>query len=96
MTGRGILKPSVYKEEHEDSGRCRDCLNSLGRPRLYTHPSHCLVAQMVKNPPAMMETWVQSLGREDVLKKGMATHSSILSGVFQGRGLTKSPTQLSD
>ena len=38
-----------------------------------------LVAQMVKNPPAMQETWVQSLGREDPLKKGMATHSSVLA-----------------
>ena len=36
-----------------------------------------LVAQMVKNPPAMQETWVQSLGWEDPLEKGMATHSSI-------------------
>ena len=33
---------------------------------------------MVKNLPAMQETWVQSLGQEDVLEKGMATHSSIL------------------
>ena len=32
---------------------------------------------MVKNPPAMQETWVQSLGWEDLLKKGMAAHSSI-------------------
>ena len=38
-----------------------------------------LVAQMVKNPPAMLETWVQSLGWEDPLKKEMATHSSILA-----------------
>ena len=34
---------------------------------------------MVKNPPAMWETWVQSLGWEDPLEKGMAIHSSILS-----------------
>ena len=34
---------------------------------------------MVKNPPAMQETWVQSLGWEDPLEKGMATHSSILT-----------------
>ena len=34
---------------------------------------------MVKNPPAMWETWVRSLGREDPLQKGMATHSSILA-----------------
>ena len=33
---------------------------------------------MVKNPPAMEETWVQSLGREDPLEQEMATHSSIL------------------
>ena len=38
-----------------------------------------LGAQMVKNPPAMQETWVQSLGWEDPLEKGMATHSSILA-----------------
>ena len=38
-----------------------------------------LVAQMVKDLPAMWETWVQSLGWEDPLEKGMATHSSILA-----------------
>ena len=36
------------------------------------------VAQMVKNPPEVQETRVRSLGREDPLEKGMATHSSIL------------------
>ena len=38
-----------------------------------------LVAQMVKNLPTMLETWVQSLGQEDPLEKGMATDSSILA-----------------
>ena len=38
-----------------------------------------LVAQMVKNPPAMWETWVKFLDWEDPLEKGMATHSSILA-----------------
>ena len=38
-----------------------------------------LVAQMVKNLPAMQETWVRSLGPEDPLEKGMATHSRILT-----------------
>ena len=38
-----------------------------------------LVAQTVKNLPAMQETRVQSLGQEDALEKGMATHSSILA-----------------
>ena len=37
------------------------------------------VAQLVKNSPAMWETWVQSLGWEDPLEKGTATHSSILA-----------------
>ena len=37
------------------------------------------MAQMVKNLPAMPETWVQSLGQEDSLEKGMATHSRILA-----------------
>ena len=38
-----------------------------------------LVAQLVKNLSAMLETWVQSLGWEDFLEKGKATHSSILT-----------------
>ena len=38
-----------------------------------------LVAQMVKNPPAVQETWVRSLGWEDPLEKEMATHSSTLA-----------------
>ena len=36
------------------------------------------MAQLVKNPPAMQKTWVKSLGWEDPLEKGKATHSSIL------------------
>ena len=38
-----------------------------------------LVAQMVKNPPVMQKNWVQSLGQEDLLERGTATHSSILA-----------------
>ena len=41
-----------------------------------------LVAQLVKNPPAMQETWVRSLDWEDPLEKGKATHSSILGWQF--------------
>ena len=37
------------------------------------------MAQTVKNPPAMWETWVRPLGQEDPLEKGKATHSSILA-----------------
>jgi len=43
-----------------------------------------LVAQLVKNPPAMRETWVQSLGWEDPLEKGKATHSIILGCIAHG------------
>ena len=42
-------------------------------------PWASLVAQMVKNLPAMQETQVQSLSQEDALEKGMATHSSLLA-----------------
>ena len=45
-----------------------------------------LVAQTVKNLPAMWETWVQSLGWEDPLKEGMATHSRILAWDPMDRG----------
>ena len=45
-----------------------------------TNPNRTsLVAQLVKNPSAMQETWVQSLGWEDPLEKGKATPSSILA-----------------
>ena len=43
-----------------------------------------LVAQLVKNPPAMQETWVRSLGWEDPLEKGKAIHSSILAWRIPG------------
>ena len=47
------------------------------------YPLQCswasLVAQLVKNPPAMLETWVQSVGWEDPLEEGKATHSSVLA-----------------
>jgi len=45
-----------------------------------------LVAQMVKNPPVMQETWVRSLGWEDPLEKGKATHPVFLPGKFHGQG----------
>ena len=48
-----------------------------GYPLQYSWSS--LLAQLVKKPPAMQETWVQSLGWEDPLVKGMATHSCILA-----------------
>ena len=50
----------------------------IGYPLQYSRAS--LVAQLVKNLPAMRETWVQSLGWEDPLEKGIATHSSSSDG----------------
>ena len=44
------------------------------------------MAQMVKNVPAMQETWVQFLDQEEPLEKGMATHSSILAWRIPGTG----------
>ena len=57
-----------------------------------------LVAQLVKNPPAMRETWVQSLGWEDPLEKRKATHSSILAWRIPWaiHGVADSQTRLSD
>ena len=49
----------------------------IGYPLQYSSAS--LVAQLVKKPPAMQETWIQSLGWEDPLQEGMATHCSILA-----------------
>ena len=49
----------------------------IGYPLQYSWAS--LVAQTVRNLPAMQETWVRSLDWEDPLEKGMATHSSILA-----------------
>ena len=63
------------------------------------------MAQTVKNPPAMQENWVRALGQEDPLKKGMATHSSILAkGISTDReawratvhGVSQSWTRLND
>ena len=48
-----------------------------------------LVAQLVKNPPAIQETWVRSLGWEDTMEKGKATHSSILTWTIQSMELQR-------
>ena len=58
-------------------GLGRSAGEGIGYPLQYSWAS--LVAQLIKNPPAMWETWVRSLGWEDPLKKGKATHSSILA-----------------
>ena len=56
--------------EHKDSRVCKI---------QFLYSFHFLVAQSVRNLPAMQETWVRSLGWEDPLEKEMATHSSILA-----------------
>ena len=67
-----------------------------GYPLQYSWPS--LVAQLVKNLPATWETWILSLGWEDPLEKGMATHFGILACriPWTTQSDTKSQTQLSD
>ena len=56
-------------------GSGRSSEEQIGYPLRYSWAS--LVAQLVKNLPAMQETWVRSLGLEDSLEKGKTTHSSI-------------------
>ena len=68
-------KESACNGEDPDSitGSGRSAGEGIGYPLQYSRAS--LVAQLVKNPPAMWETWVQTLGWEDPLEKGKATHS---------------------
>ena len=61
-----------------------DTLRRIGYPLQYSWAS--LVAQLVKNPPAMWEIWVWSLSWEDPLEKGKVTHSSILAQRIQSMG----------
>ena len=56
-----------------------EILDLKGLIKVYLWDGASLVAQLGKNPPEMQETWVQSLGWEDRLEKGKATHSSILA-----------------
>ena len=80
----GFPHSSVGKEsscDARDPGSIPGSGRSTGEGISYPlHDSWAsLVAQLVKNPSAMWETWVGSLGWEDLLKKGKATHSSILA-----------------
>ena len=81
---KGFPDGSVGKESACNSGDTslipvsgRSSGEGIGYPLQYSWAS--LAAQMVKNPPAMRETWVWSLGWEDPLEKGTATHSTILA-----------------
>ena len=64
-------------------GSGRSPREGIGYPFQYSWAS--LVAQTVKNLPAVWKTWVQPLGWEDPLEKEMATHSSILAGSAMDR-----------
>ena len=78
-------------------GPGRSARAGIGSPLRYSWAS--LVAQLVKNLPAMQETWVRSLGWEDPLEKGKAAHSSILAWSIPltvVHAVTKSLTQLSN
>ena len=59
-------------------GSGRSTGEGIGYPLQYSWAS--FVAQLVKNPHAMVDTWVQFLGSEDPLEKGKAIHSSVLGG----------------
>ena len=69
---------STVFDSHGHTHWAQGSKQSISHPEI--KPVHTsLVAQLVKNLPAMWETWVRSLGWEDPLKKGKATHSSILA-----------------
>ena len=79
-------------------GSGRSAGEGIGYPFQYSWAS--LVAQIVKNPLAMLETWVRFLGGEDSLEEGMATHTSILAWKMPWRapvhGVAESQTRLSN
>ena len=79
MKDSSVGKESTCNEGDPGSitGLGRSSREEIGYPFQYSWTS--LVAQPVKNPPAMWEAWVQSLGWEDPLEKGKATHSSVLA-----------------
>ena len=90
MLPLGFLGTSAGKESACNAGdpssvpgSGRSSGDRIGYPHQYSWAS--LVAQMVKNLPAMQEMQVRSLGQEDPLEKGMATTPVFLPGKFQGQ-----------
>ena len=95
----GFSESSVDKESACNVGNPgsipgwgRSAGEGIGYPLRYSWAS--LVAQLEKNPPAMWETWVKSLGWEDPLRREKATHSSILENSMDCivHGVAKSQT----
>ena len=77
---RSTVIPTSWREREVDQENTMDGVGKMLRgTHLFLVLNSSLVAQMVKNLPAMQETWVRSLGWEDLLEKGMATHSNILA-----------------
>ena len=77
-SSRGVYIASlVIGDPGSIPGSGRSAGEGIGYPFQSSWAS--LVAQLIKNLPAMWETWVQSLGWKDSLEKGKATHSSILA-----------------
>ena len=89
-----LLKDLTETQAFPDNSVGKESTCNAGNPSLIPgsgrsagegigYPLQCswapLVPQLVKNPPAMQETWVPSLGWEDPLEKGKATHSSVLA-----------------
>ena len=73
-----------------DTPRTFPCLQEAPKecfpsPLLHLGKGAYLVAQMVKNPPAMQETWVQSLRQEDALEEGMEPSTVFLPGESHGQ-----------
>ena len=97
-----LLSLTCKKGSGENSGVNIVTVPGMRNTRLGVSSSYwaSLVAQLVKNPPAMQETWVRSLGWEDLLEKGKA-YTLQYSGLENSmdcivHGVTKSRTQLSD
>ena len=82
LPGSSTGKESTCKAE--DPGSISGSGRSTGEGTGY--PLQCswasLVAQTVKNPPALWETWVRPLGRKDPLEKGVGNHSSIPGSLY--------------
>ena len=94
LNGREFEQTPGDNEGQESLVCCSSCCCRVGNKLTTEWMNKCLfihlpfmsslVAQLVRNPPAMRETWVRSLGWEDPLVKGKATHSRILAWAITG------------
>ena len=94
-----VKNPPAVQETLVIPGSGRSAGEGIGYPLQYSWAS--LLAQLVKNPPAMQKTWIRSLGWEDSLEKGWDGNPLQYSGLensmdYIGHGVTKSQTRLSN